>query len=259
MIKKFLIIAVALISTATVFTSCGDDDPVQIGFNGKFSAVEEPGNKPTSIGYTWLVAQIDSLNKVYGSLGTDLGEAAKTVIDANKALATLQSDFNRFINKYDCGADAFNVSYKFNVSNEELGASKEMLFQYEGSAPRVVADTTIVIAATESFKVTDSLKKTVDFKIKNIKDAKTVESLDGFKVVKANTKEFFNTEAFYDIKAASTKHITGKADHEFILTYTIGVEDKEMIDNFYLLVPIKVTKEDDTESIIDYVVNIEIN
>lgn len=258
MIKKLLIIAVALVSTATFFTSCGDDDPVEIGFNGKFSAVKEPETKPTSIGYTWLMTQIDSLNKVYGSLGSDPENAAKKVADANRALATLLSDFNSFTNKHDCGGEAFDVAFKFNVSNEEIGASNEVVFKYEGGAPRVVADTTIIVNATESFKVTDSLKKTVYLIIKELENTKSIESLDGFRVVKNDTKEFFTTQAFSDIKAKTTENILGDATHEFVLTYTIGVEDKEMIDNFYVIVPIKVTKDDKTESIIDYVVNIEI-
>lgn len=258
--KKILMMAMAIISATTLFTSCGDDDePELVGYNGKFVLTEElkEGNE-TSPAMEWLTSHIDSLNKVYASLGTDLNEAESKTREANTDLSLLLRAFNQYIATHDAGENMFYTSYRFMVNKEYPETSEEIRFLYEGGNPRVVTDTTIIVNATESFKVTDSLKKTVYLIIKELENTKSIESLDGFRVVKNDTKEFFTTQAFSDIKAKTTENILGNATHEFVLTYTIGIEDKVMIDNFYVIVPIKVTKDDKTESIIDYVVNIEI-
>lgn len=257
--KKILMMAMAIISATTLFTSCGDDnEPELVGYNGKFVLTEEYriGVEPNPA-IDWITSHIDSLNEVYASLGTDLNEAESKTREANTDLSLLLRAFNQYIATHDAGENMFYTSYRFMVNKEYPETSEEIRFLYEGGNPRVVTDTT-TIEATKSFNVSDTLQKDVFFTIKNIQDAKNIAPAGNGRIVKTNTKEYFQTNAFQNIRLGSVTHFSGEVEHEFSFTYVLNKDNKEMIDNFYLIIPIKVTMNDDTEKDIDLIVNINI-
>ena len=258
--KKILMMAMAIISSSVFFTSCGggDDEPELVGYNGKFTLTEEYriGVEPNTA-IDWITSHIDSLNEVYASLGTDLNDVSSKVREANTDLSLLLRAFNQYIATHDAGENMFYTSYRFKVNNEYPETSEEIRFSYEGGNPRIVTDT-ITIEATKSFDVSDTLQKDVFFQIKNIKDAKKIAPAGNGHIVKTNTKEYFQTNAFQNIKLGTIEHLSGEIEHEFRFTYVLSKDDKEMIDKFYLIIPIKVTMTDDTEKDINLIVNINI-